>query len=132
MSEQSQPGEVQLDVALATLRARLEMLDWGHGLTRNDVRAIIPDLPLALYLHLPDSKRFTNPHALIEAIASSRRRADGEFPNEDIPDLPDDQTLRDHGAPPAWGNDPLLMGQIIESGSATDTQGLEQDLPDVG
>ena len=48
-------------VDLRDVRAALEHLDFGeHGLTRNELRDRLPDLPDVIYLHLPDSKRFTS------------------------------------------------------------------------
>src|SRR5437868_14746813 len=66
--------------ALEAIRARLERADYGeHGVTRNDLRAQIPDLPEAIYLHLPDSKRLRSADEVLHEVRSSAWRAEGEF-----------------------------------------------------
>ena len=47
-----------------TWRTALRALDFGElGFTRGELRERIPELPEAIYLHLPDSKRLTSAEA---------------------------------------------------------------------
>ena len=65
---------------LEQARAMLDRLDYGeHGLTRHDMRAQAPDLPDIIYLHLPDSKRFSNTDEVLREVHASPGRAEGEF-----------------------------------------------------
>jgi hypothetical protein len=125
----TQPGDVtpqMLRDAMVQVRGRLDVLEWEHGLTRNDIRAQVPDFPMLLYLRLPDSKRFTGPQEMWETARNALIRADGEFVGDNAADtLPSAQEIEDIGAPAAWGDDPLLEGETEDSGSATDTEGLD-------
>ncbi len=107
--------------ALASLQPQLTALDWSHGLTRDDLRATLPDLPQALYLHMPASKRFSDSRQLAQVIIDEMQLADAEA----VEVSAENEALA-LGGPPAWGADPLLGGTRQESGSATDTQGLDQ------
>jgi hypothetical protein len=93
--------------ALDAIRARLERVDYGeHGVTRNDLRAQIPDLPEAIYLHLPDSKRLRSADEVLHEVRSSAWRAEGEFVGPD--DLiPSEGAEADYG-PAAYGDSPLV------------------------
>lgn len=111
--------------------ARLERLDWGHGLTRDEIRLRCRELPLGIYLRLPDSKRFHSPvEALHEAgVAPSRSEGDFLGANPNIPDAEED------GGPPAWGGGssffPRTPPPTVASGSASDTDiSTESTLPD--
>ncbi len=118
------PAAVQ--ATLAQVQPRLAELNWGHGLTRNDIRQQMPDFPLPLYLRLPDSKRYLNAAEVSHAVLTALQRADGEFlTGDESASLPSEQEARDMGAPPAWGPDPLLAGDVEDGNSATDTEGLD-------
>ena len=117
--------DAQISAAIARVRPELERLDWGeHGLTRQDLQDRLADFPHVLYLQLPASKRFRSAAETLHAIDVEYERADGEF-FDNAASLPDERMVREDGGPPAWGNDPLLAGGSEESGSATDTEGLD-------
>ena len=106
--------------AREAIRTRLEHANYGeHGLTRNDLRAQIPDLPEAIYLHLPDSKRFRSADEVLHEVRSSAWRAEGEFLGS-----PDDSRVPSEGAeadygPAAYGDSPLANLGVV--GPATNT-----------
>jgi hypothetical protein len=104
--------------ALDAIRARLERADYGeHGVTRNDLRAQIPDLPEAIYLHLPDSKRLRSADEVLHEVRSSAWRAEGEFVGPD--DLiPSEGAEADYG-PAAYGDSPLVSPGAV--GPTTNT-----------
>ena len=120
MHESSTWTREQVTQALAALQPRLSALAWGNGLTRDDLLAAIPDLPRPLYLHMPASKRFTDLRDLAHVILNEMRLVDAEADS-----LPVEAETMALGGPPTWGEDPLLAGTRQESGSATDTQGLD-------
>ena len=116
--EHLQPAD-QPDVA-----RQLAQLNWAHGLTRNDIKAVYPEFPQALYLHLPDSKRFSSPNEVLLAARRAPSRAEGDFLGAE-PDLPALLSVEE-GGPPAWGNSPLVTpGGMIDSGSAEDKEEFE-------
>jgi hypothetical protein len=126
MNQNSATISQKLQTALDQVRSQLNALAWDQGLTRNDIRAQIPDFPLILYLRLPDAKRYLSAREVAHAVLTATQRADGEFLTPDASvELPSEQEMRDMGAPPAWGQDPLLAGGTEDSGSATDTEGLD-------
>jgi hypothetical protein len=98
----------------------LEELDWSRGLTRDDVRADYQELPLAIYLRLPDSKVFTSAGDMLYAAGLAASRAEGDFMGAK-PDYPAEQSVAD-GGPPGWGeDDAVLRGEYaIDGGSAED------------
>ena len=101
------------------LHAQLSLLDWLHGLTRNDIKAAYPAFPQTLYLRLPDSKRFSSPEEVLHAARTAPSRAEGDFMGAN-PALPSNLSVEE-GGPPDWGNSPLVMpGGIIDSGSEED------------
>jgi hypothetical protein len=106
---------------LDTLALRLMDLDFGpEGLTRDQLRRRLKDLPEAVYLRLASSRRYLSADDVLRAAGSAPSRSEGDFlgPN---PDIPEAESL-DEGGPPAWGGDPLLtLDGIEESGSAEDT-----------
>jgi hypothetical protein len=108
---------------LETLALRLMDLDFGSdGLTRDQLRRRLKDLPEALFLRLPSSRRYHSAAAVLRDAGSAPSRSEGEFlgPSSDI-DEAEAKSL-DEGGPPAWGGDPLLtLDGIEESGSAEDT-----------
>ncbi|HEX8732068.1 MAG TPA: hypothetical protein VF725_08395 [Ktedonobacterales bacterium] len=124
---QAEPGALaQLTYdELETATLRLMELNFGAaGLTRDQIRKRYRELPEALYLRLPASRRFLSAEDALRAVGSARSRAEGEFLG-DQPDIPE-ATSVDDGGPPAWGGDPLLTRDAIEDGgSAEDTEGLE-------
>jgi hypothetical protein len=103
---------------LEALRRQLASLDYGeHGLTRNDLRARIADLPDAIYLHLPDSKRFGSAEEILYEVRTSAARAEGEFIAADD-NTPSDGAEAEYG-PAAYGDSPLVNTGIV--GPATNT-----------
>ncbi len=106
---------------LETLTLHLMDLDFGSdGLTRDQLRRHIKDLPEALYLRLPSSRHYRDAASVLRDAGSAPSRSEGDFlgPN---PDIPEEESL-DLGGPPAWGTTPLLTRDGVEdSGSAEDT-----------
>src|SRR5215831_17689671 len=54
-------------------------LDWSQGHTRDRLRQIYPELPLAIYLRLPDSKRYTSAGEVLREAGLAASRAEGDF-----------------------------------------------------
>ena len=103
------------------LTAQLAQLDWMRGLTRNDIKAAWSDFPQAVYLRLPDSKRFSSPREVLHAARIAPSRAEGDFLGAQ-PGIPTDLSLEE-GGPPGWGNSPLVTpGGTIDAGSAEDKE----------
>ena len=101
------------------LTTRLARLDWGRGLTRNDIKTAWPDFPQAVYLRLPDSKRFGSPEEVLHAARIAPSRAEGDFLGAQ-PGIPTDLSVEE-GGPPGWGDSPLVTpGGVIDAGSAED------------
>lgn len=102
--------------------AHLERLEWGRGLTRDELRLRYHELPLGIYLRLPDSKRFHSAVEVLHEAGVAPSRSEGDFlgPNPNLPDAEED------GGPPAWGavSGVFPVSKPLESGSATDTEGL--------
>ncbi len=119
------PDEEQLtitpDEALEAAYA-LEGLDWRQGLTRDELRARYSDLPLGLYLRLPDTKKFHSVEEVLHEAGVAPSRSEGDFLGAH-PDLPD---AEEDGGPPAWGDQSgvYAKGEVAESGSAMDEEGL--------
>jgi len=88
------------------LAQELERLDWTPGLTRDDVRSQISDLPDNIYLELPASKQFYRPTELLLAAANAPVRAEGDGVGADFDTFGAHGAERD-GGPDAWGPDPL-------------------------
>jgi hypothetical protein len=95
-------------------------LDWNQGHTRDGIRQVYPELPLAIYLRLPDSKRFTSAGEVLHEAGLAASRAEGDFMGA-RPDYPAEQSVAD-GGPPGWGtDDAVLNGELtIDGGSAED------------
>jgi hypothetical protein len=95
-------------------------LDWSEGHTRDQLRQVYPELPLAIYLRLPDSKRFTSAGEVLHEAGLAASRAEGDFMGA-RPDYPAEQSIAD-GGPPGWGTDAAVLdGQLtIDGGSAED------------
>jgi hypothetical protein len=106
--------------AVISLRA----LDWGTGLDRDEIRRAYPGLPLAIYLRLPDSKRYLYAGEVLHEAGAALSRAEGDFLGPD-PDIPAHESVED-GGPPGWGQQPGIyrVPPTIDGGSAEDTEGL--------
>jgi hypothetical protein len=118
---------------LETATLRLMELDYGQdGLTRDQIRKRYRELPEAIYLRMPSSRRFLSAEEAMRDVVDARSRAEGDFLGAQ-PDIPDRESVED-GGPPAWGGDPLFtIDGVEDGGSAEDTQGLTQsDLDDAG
>jgi len=104
--------------------ARLERLDWGRGLTRDEIRLRYRELPLGIYMRLPDTKRYHSAMEVLHEAGVAPSRAEGDFMGAN-PNLPDAES---DGGPPAWGDQSGVYARpaatIEQSGSATDTEGL--------
>ncbi len=118
---------------LETVTLQLMELDYGQdGLTRDQIRKHFRDLPEAIYLRMPSSRRFLSADEALRDALEARSRAEGDFLGAQ-PDIPEQASV-DDGGPPAWGGDPLLtLDGEEDGGSAEDTQGLIQaEADDVG
>jgi hypothetical protein len=95
-------------------------VDWNRGHTRDRLRQIYPELPLAIYLRLPDSKLFTSADEVLHEAGLAASRAEGDFMGA-RPDYPAEQSIAD-GGPPGWGtDDAVLAGELtIDGGSSED------------
>lgn len=94
-------------------------LDWSQGHTRDRLRQIYPELPLAIYLRLPDSKRFTSAGEVLHEAGLAASRAEGDFMGA-RPDYPEEQSIAD-GGPPGWGtDDAVLDGELSIDGGSTE------------
>jgi hypothetical protein len=95
-------------------------LDWNQGHTRDRLRQVYPELPLAIYLRLPDSKRFISASEVLHEAGLAASRAEGDFMGA-RPNYPAEQSIAD-GGPPGWGtDDDVLDGQLtIDGNSAED------------
>ncbi len=109
-------------IGLRELYQQFAHLDWKQPLTRDDIRAQWPALPRHVYLRLPAIRQFASPESLMQALwAIEFGNMSGGAPA----DMPDERLVWLHGGPPAWGPDPLVAGEVQESGSATDTDRLD-------
>ena len=122
--EMAREGDFELsDEKAAEAADILHEIDWTGGLTRDEIRLQYHELPLAIYLRLPDSKRFTSADEVLRDAGFAENRAEGDFLGPD-PDFPERASVED-GGPPGWGEDPeYSLGGIEEGGSAEDTEGL--------
>jgi len=111
--------------ALDAIRDRLARVDYGeHGLTRNDLRAQLPDLPDAIYLHLPDSKRLRSADEVLHEVRSSTWRAEGEFVGPDDSGVPSEGAEADYG-PAAYGDSPLISPGTVGPTTNTPLPGFD-------
>jgi len=92
--------------ALKDVERELQGLDFSQGLTRDDVRRRMPNLPEAIYLELPASKRYRSAGQLVHDAVNAGHRAEGEIVREDF-DAFDSSGAEDDGGPSAWGEDPI-------------------------
>jgi hypothetical protein len=98
-------------------------IDWARGLTRLQIRRRYPQLPQAIFLRLPASKRYPSAAEALRDAGLAASRAEGEYLGAH-PDLPEAESLAE-GGPPAWGPSPLFtIGGVENSGSAEDTSGI--------
>ncbi len=110
---------------VADARAMLGHLAYGeHGLTRNDMRAQLPELPDAIYLHLPDSKRFNNADEVLHEVRRSAGRAEGEFVAAND-ETGTNAAPADEGAPAGYGNDPLVESTVVGPSTNTPVGGFD-------
>ena len=93
--------------ALKDVERELQHLDFGDGLTRDELRRSMPNLPREIYLDLPASKRYRSARELLHDAANAANRAEGEVVREDF-DAFDSEGAEDDGGPAAWGQDPIL------------------------
>jgi hypothetical protein len=93
--------------ALKDVERQLEGLDFGPGLTRDEVRRQVPNLPREIYLELPASKRYRSAAELLHEAVNAPHRAEGEVVREDF-DAFDSEGAEDDGGPAAWGEDPIM------------------------
>ena len=104
---------------LETLALRLMDLDFGSdGLTRDELRRRLKDLPDALYLRLPASRHYRSAAEVLRDAGSAPSRAEGDYLGAH-PDIPEAESL-DEGGPPAWGGDPLLTRNGVENSSSAE------------
>jgi hypothetical protein len=122
--EMAREGDFDLSAEKAADAADiLRTLDWIGGLTRDEIRLQYHELPLAIYLRLPDSKRFISADEVLRDAGFAENRSEGDFLGPD-PDFPERASVED-GGPPGWGGDPeFSIGGIEDGGSAEDTEGL--------
>lgn len=110
--------------AIEAIRARLDGIDYGeHGLTRNELRARIADLPDGIYLHLPDSKRFRDADEVLHEVRTSASRAEGEFLAADD-NTPSEGAQADYG-PAAYGDSPLVSPSVAGASTNTPLPGFD-------
>ena len=93
--------------ALKDVKRELDHLDFGNGLTRDDVRRRMPHLPDEIYLELPASKRYRSAQELVHDAVNAPHRAEGDIVREDF-DAFDASGAEAEGGPSAWGEDPII------------------------
>lgn len=123
-------AELQLHLTRGEVRQAARMLsglDWGHGLTRDQIRLAYQDLPLGIYLRLPDSKRFASVGEVLHEAGVASSRAEGDFMGAN-PDYPVDESIAD-GGPPGWSDEDVLftINARIDGGSTEDTESSEPE-----
>jgi hypothetical protein len=107
----------------------LHALDWRHGLTRDEIKAAYPELPVGIYLRLPATKRYSSPLEALHECGLAPSRAEGMFMGANPEaQFPEEESV-DEGGPPGWGDQPAVypLGATIEGGSAEDR---DEPLPD--
>lgn len=102
----------------------LQGMNWSRGLTRDDIRRRYRELPVGMYLRLPDTKRYGSADEVLREAGIANSRAEGEFLGAN-PDIPSEESVGD-GGPPAWGQQPTVYspGASVDSGSAEDRDEL--------
>ena len=94
---------------------KLESIHWlDNGLTRGEIRQRWGSMPDELYLHLPDSKRFSTAHDVVFEAANAKIRVSGEFGERDS-----GPTTAQHDFGPAgYGESPLnTSAPVLEGGN---------------
>lgn len=122
-------AELQLHLTRGEVRQAAKALgglDWRHGLTRDQIRLAYQNLPLGIYLRLPDSKHFTSVGEVLHEAGVASSRAEGDFMGAN-PDYPVDESIAD-GGPPGWSDEDVLftINARIDGGSAEDTESPEE------
>jgi hypothetical protein len=102
------------------IHLRLMRLDWSIPLTRDEIRARIPEFPLYFYVRLPAAKRFISARTVMLTMLNAEARAEGEFLDEATSRTLHEAEVLADGGPPAWGADPLIAGEVNPGGSAMD------------
>jgi hypothetical protein len=111
--------DVSRGVTVRDLRRELAALNWGKGLTRDQIRRKCRRLPEGIYLRLPAKKLYFGPTEVMHDARIAPSRAEGDFLGA-APDLPEEESL-DEGGPPAWGPSPLFTpGGTVDGNSAED------------
>jgi len=110
------------DTTLKHAHALLERLDYGeHGLTRHDMRRQLPELPDIIYLHLPDSKRFSGPDEVIREVRASPGRAEGEF----VAATDDTESAEGDYGPAGYGDSLVIDSGIVGGAGNTPVPGFD-------
>ena len=102
------------------IHLRLARLDWSRPLTRDEIRARIPEFPWYFYVLLPAAKRLTSAWDVLMTILNADVRAEGEFLDEATSRSMHEMEVLAYGGRPAWENDPLVAGKMQLGGSGTD------------
>lgn len=112
------------NITVGEVREALGALDWGHGLTRVQIRRRYRALPKGVFLRLPDSKRYHSAAEVLHDARIAASRAEGDFLGVS-PVMPEAESL-DEGGPPGWGPSPLFTpGGAVDGGSAEDRTAAE-------
>ena len=62
------------------LREQLQTIDLSGGLTRDQIRERLPELPSEAYMYLPAAKKFYNPDEVLRQTGpNALARAEGDF-----------------------------------------------------
>lgn len=106
------------------LRAKLSQVDYGSGLTRDELRERV-ELPQDVYIYLPAAKKFLSADDVVNQTgAHALARAEGYGAAPDL-DMPTEGAEEDFG-PPGYG--PSLTGTAETSEGEDDLPGPEDDL----
>ena len=107
------------------LRRQLQSLDFGDGLTRDELRQRVPELPSEVYMYLPSMKKLLSPEDVLRNTGENAQvRAEGEFVEGDL-DLPVEGAVED-GGPPAFGHTLSVADDTV--GAAGNYPGPMDDL----
>ncbi len=104
----------------------LDRIDFGDGLTRDEIRERAPGLPDSVYLYLPAAKRFRSADEVLRNTgANALARAEGEGEPPDL-DMPTEEEIEEEGGPEGFG--PSLTGADRTTIGHGDLPGPEDDL----
>jgi hypothetical protein len=112
---------------IQSLRARLEGLDYGNGLSRDELRERLPEMPDEVYIYLPAAKKYYSAEEVLRNTGSNALvRAEGEFVDPDGNVSSEGAT--ELGGPPAYGSslspaDSLVAGEDDLPGPSNDLAG---------